>query len=127
MYHILMIKGRYPSILNRWTEYCSELYNHETNGDNAVLDCNQLPLGGGGAWYIYQKNSLSLDMQEKNILAHKGVQKNNLASKVREKNNLSPPIKFKKKNIVCRLFHWNRVFIMSLASGGAAPPRPPFL
>ena len=25
-------------ILSRWTEYCSELYNHESCGDNAVLD-----------------------------------------------------------------------------------------
>ena len=30
-------------ILSRWTEYCSELYNHETCGDNAVLDCSQHP------------------------------------------------------------------------------------
>ena len=28
-------------ILNRWTEYCSELYNHEANGDPSVLDCPQ--------------------------------------------------------------------------------------
>ena len=26
-------------ILNRWTEYCTELYNHKTNGDPLVLDC----------------------------------------------------------------------------------------
>ena len=25
------------------TDYCSELYNHESYGDNAVLDRNQLP------------------------------------------------------------------------------------
>ena len=25
-------------ILQRWTEYCSELYNHELNGDESVLD-----------------------------------------------------------------------------------------
>ena len=25
-------------ILSRWTEYCSELYNYESCGDNAVLD-----------------------------------------------------------------------------------------
>ena len=25
-------------ILSRWTEYCSELYNHESCGDNVVLD-----------------------------------------------------------------------------------------
>ena len=28
-----------PQILNRWTEYCSELYNHKANGDPSVLDC----------------------------------------------------------------------------------------
>ena len=28
-------------ILSRWTEYCSELYNNENCGDNAVLDCSQ--------------------------------------------------------------------------------------
>ena len=26
-------------ILNRWTEYCTELYNHKANGDPSVLDC----------------------------------------------------------------------------------------
>ena len=26
-------------ILNRWTEYCSELCNHKANGDPSVLDC----------------------------------------------------------------------------------------
>ena len=26
-------------ILNRWTEYCIELYNHKANGDPSVLDC----------------------------------------------------------------------------------------
>ena len=28
-------------ILNRWTEYCSELYNHKANGDPSVLGCPQ--------------------------------------------------------------------------------------
>ena len=28
-------------ILSGWTEYCSELYNYESCGDNAVLDCSQ--------------------------------------------------------------------------------------
>ena len=28
-------------ILSRWTEYCSELYNYDSCGDNAVLDCSQ--------------------------------------------------------------------------------------
>ena len=28
-------------ILNRWTEYCSELYNHRANGDTSVLNCPQ--------------------------------------------------------------------------------------
>ena len=30
-------------ILSRWTEYCSELYNYESCGYNAVLDCSQPP------------------------------------------------------------------------------------
>ena len=30
-------------ILNRWTEYCSDLYNYETEGDQIVLDCPQIP------------------------------------------------------------------------------------
>ena len=29
-------------ILNRWTEYCTELYNHKANGDPSVLDCPQI-------------------------------------------------------------------------------------
>ena len=28
-------------ILNRWTEYCSELYNYKTDGDPSVLNCPQ--------------------------------------------------------------------------------------
>ena len=28
-------------ILNRWTEHCTELYNHKANGDISVLDCPQ--------------------------------------------------------------------------------------
>ena len=31
------------AILNRWTEYCSVLYNYETEGDPIVLDCPQIP------------------------------------------------------------------------------------
>ena len=27
----------------RWTEYCSDLYNYETDGDPTVLDCPQIP------------------------------------------------------------------------------------
>ena len=30
-------------ILNRWTEYCSDLYNYETEWDPIVLDCPQIP------------------------------------------------------------------------------------
>ena len=37
--------GKYPTeerqILNRWTEYCSELYNYKANGDPSVLNCPQ--------------------------------------------------------------------------------------
>ena len=28
-------------ILNRWTEYCSELYNHKASEDPSVLNCTQ--------------------------------------------------------------------------------------
>ena len=28
-------------ILNRWTEYCTELYNYKANRDPSVLDCPQ--------------------------------------------------------------------------------------
>ena len=28
-------------IMNRWTEYCTELYNHQAIGDPTVLDCPQ--------------------------------------------------------------------------------------
>ena len=28
-------------ILNRWTEYCSERYNHKANEDPSVLNCPQ--------------------------------------------------------------------------------------
>ena len=28
-------------ILNRWTEYCSELYNYKASGDPSVLNCPQ--------------------------------------------------------------------------------------
>ena len=30
--------------LSRWTEYCRELYNYESCGDDAVLDCSQPPV-----------------------------------------------------------------------------------
>ena len=30
-------------ILHRWTEYCSDLYNYETDGVPIVLDCPQIP------------------------------------------------------------------------------------
>ena len=28
-------------MLNRWTEYCSELYNYKADGDPSVLNCPQ--------------------------------------------------------------------------------------
>ena len=31
------------TILSTWTEYCSELYNYESCGDNAELNCSQPP------------------------------------------------------------------------------------
>ena len=33
----------YATLLSRWTECCLELYNCESCGDNAVLDCSQPP------------------------------------------------------------------------------------
>ena len=30
-------------IPNRWTEYCSDLYNYEADRDQIVLDCPQIP------------------------------------------------------------------------------------
>ena len=30
-----------PEILNRWIEYCSELYIYKANGDSSVLNCPQ--------------------------------------------------------------------------------------
>ena len=38
---ICLTEGK--EILSRRTEYCSELYNYESCGDNAVLDCSQPP------------------------------------------------------------------------------------
>ena len=39
------LSGKYlteeQQVLNRWTEYCSELYNHKANGDPSVLNCTQ--------------------------------------------------------------------------------------
>ena len=37
------LKKKKKEFLSRWTEYCSELYNYESCGDNAVLDCSQPP------------------------------------------------------------------------------------
>ena len=34
-------------ILNRWTEYCSDLYNYETDGDPVVLDYNSIFISRG--------------------------------------------------------------------------------
>ena len=31
------------TILSRWTEYCSEPYRYECNGDNTILECSQQP------------------------------------------------------------------------------------
>ena len=32
-----------PAVLNRWTEYCSDLYNHELHPDTSLLQSNQTP------------------------------------------------------------------------------------
>ena len=31
------------TIISRWTEYCSEPYRYECNGDNTILECSQQP------------------------------------------------------------------------------------
>ena len=35
----LLTEGKH--IINRWTEYCSDLYNHQSNGDPSILNCPQ--------------------------------------------------------------------------------------
>ena len=35
---------RTQEILSRWTEYCTESYNHESYADKTVLDCSQHPV-----------------------------------------------------------------------------------
>ena len=40
---ILSVITEEKEILSRWTEYCSELYNYERCGGNAVLDFSQPP------------------------------------------------------------------------------------
>ena len=35
-------------ILNRWTVYCSDLYNYETDGDPIVLDCQLTAICSNG-------------------------------------------------------------------------------
>ena len=37
------IKAIQKEIFNKWTKYCSDLYNYETDGDPTVLDCPQMP------------------------------------------------------------------------------------
>ena len=39
-------------MLNRWTEYCTELCNHKANGTPSVLDCAQT---GGQTFYPWPK------------------------------------------------------------------------
>ena len=41
-----MVRLPAESWLNRWTEYCSELYNHKANGDPLVLNCSQADIEG---------------------------------------------------------------------------------
>ena len=38
-----VIKSEEQEILSRWIEYCLELYNYESYGDNTGLDCSQHP------------------------------------------------------------------------------------
>ena len=40
-YHLGKCLTEEREILNRWTEYCTALYNYKANGDPSVLDCPQ--------------------------------------------------------------------------------------
>ena len=49
-------------ILNRWTEHCSELYNHKANGDPSVLNCPRTDT------YLSQRSgSCSTIIEEKEV------------------------------------------------------------
>ena len=48
-------------ILSRWTEDCSELYNHKSCGDNAVLDCSLAPEGRLDCSSISEKGEVGVD------------------------------------------------------------------
>ena len=58
-------------VLNRWTEYCSELYNHKANGDPLVLNCPQtdteddhpILCRGGGRSTITEEREISWSRQ----------------------------------------------------------------
>ena len=58
-------------ILNRWTEYCSELYNYDANGDPSVLNCPQTDTEGpphpsqrsGGSSTIIEEREVSWSRQ----------------------------------------------------------------
>uniref|UniRef100_A0A3Q2XCC0 Reverse transcriptase domain-containing protein n=1 Tax=Hippocampus comes TaxID=109280 RepID=A0A3Q2XCC0_HIPCM len=49
-------------ILDRWTEYCSELYNHQLNGDPAVLNC-PLPTTEEGSQSILGESILREEVE----------------------------------------------------------------
>ena len=52
-------------ILNRWTEYCSELYNYKANGDPSVLNCPQTDPSqrSGGCSTIIEEREVSWSQQ----------------------------------------------------------------
>ena len=59
-------------VLNQWTEYCSEMYNHKANGDPSVLKCPQtgteddypiLPKDSGGCSTIIKEREVSWSRQ----------------------------------------------------------------
>ena len=39
------LKEEREILVDRWTEYCTELYNHKANGDPSVLNCTQTHRG----------------------------------------------------------------------------------
>ena len=50
-------------ILNRWAEYCSELYNYKANGNPSVLNCPQTDTRSGGCSLIIEEREVSWSRQ----------------------------------------------------------------
>ena len=51
-------------ILNRWTKYCTELYNHKATGDPSVLDC---PLADTGDDQPILRKEVEAALEEREV------------------------------------------------------------